>query len=58
MKSRKPSLDPELAWALWHGLAKLSDLLWKCYKDDFVKLAREERKSLGQDSEEDLEIPF
>ena len=59
MKSRKPSMDPELAWAIWRLLARLSNLVWECYEEDFVKLAREERKSRGKNSGEDLEaIPF
>ncbi len=58
MKSSATVLDPQLAWALWHGLAKLSLLLWDGYKEDFLKLAKEERGALAKDSEEDLEIPF
>jgi hypothetical protein len=58
MRSSAPVLEPQLAWALWHGLTKLSLLLWDCYKEDFLKLAEEERGALAKDSEEDLEIPF
>jgi hypothetical protein len=58
MKSSAPGLEPQLAWALWHGLTKLSLLLWDGYKEDFLKLAEEERGALAKDSEEDLEIPF
>ena len=58
MKSSAPVLDPHLAWALWHGLTKLSLLLWDGYKEDFLKLAEEERAGLAKDSDEDLEIPF
>jgi hypothetical protein len=60
MKTSATVLDPQLAWALWHGLTKLSLLLWDCYKEDFLKLAEEERVRRGKDSEEDLEIeiPF
>ena len=58
MRSSAPVLEPHLAWALWHGLAKLSNLLWERYEEDFSKLAEEERGALAKDSEEDLEIPF
>jgi len=38
----------------------LSFFLWDCYREDFLKLAEEERVCRGTDSEEDLEIeiPF
>jgi len=60
MKTSATGLDPQLAWALWHGLTKLSLLLWNCYQEEFLKLAEEERVSRGTDSEEDREIetPF
>ena len=60
MKSSATVLEPQLAWALWQGLAKLSTLLWERYEEDFLKLAEEERVRRGKDSEEDLEIeiPF
>ena len=60
MKTSTTGLNPQLAWALWHGLTKLSLLLWDCYKEDFLKLAEEERGRRGTDSEEDreIEIPF
>jgi hypothetical protein len=60
MKTSAPGLDPQLAWALWYELAKLSFFLWDCYREDFLKLAEEERVCRGTDSEEDLEIqiPF
>ena len=60
MKSPATALDLQLAWALWHGLTKLSLLLWDCYEEEFLKLAEEERANRGTGSEEDLEIeiPF
>ena len=60
MKTSATVLEPQLAWAIWHGLAKLSDLLWDRYEEEFLKLAEEERESRGTDSEEELEIeiPF
>ena len=58
MKSSATVLEPRLAWALWQGLEKWSDLLWDRYEEDFLKLAEEERVDLAKDSEEDLEIPF
>ncbi len=58
MKSSATVLEPRLAWALWQGFVKLSDLLWDRYEEDFLKLAEEERVGLAKDSEEDLEIPF
>ena len=45
MKSSATVLEPRLAWALWHGLEKLSDLLWERYEEDFLKLAEEEGPS-------------
>ena len=58
MKSSATVLDPQLAWALWYELAKLSFLLWECYQEDFLKLAEEERGTRSKDSEEEIEIPF
>jgi len=60
MKTSATGLDPQLAWALWHGLTKLSLLLWDCYEEEFLKLAEEERARRGAVSEEDREIetPF
>ena len=56
----KPSatLAPRLAWELSHQLSKLNLLLWDCYEEDFLKLAKEERVRRGTDSEEDPEIIF
>ena len=58
MKSSATVLEPRLAWVLWQGLVRLSDLLWERYEEDFLELAEEERGALAKDSEEDLEIPF
>jgi hypothetical protein len=60
MRSSALVLEPQLAWALWHGLAKLSNLLWERDEEDFSKLAEEERVRRGKVPEEDLEIeiPF
>ena len=58
MKSSETVLEPRLAWALWPGLGKLSDLLWDRYEEEFLKLAEEERVRRGTDSEEDPEIIF
>jgi hypothetical protein len=60
MKTSATVLEPELAWAIWHGLAKLSDLLWERYEEEFSKLAEEERVRRSPVSEEELEIeiPF
>ncbi len=56
MKTSATVLEPQLAWAIWHGLAKLSDLLWERYEEEFLKLAEEERVRRGTVSEEELEI--
>jgi hypothetical protein len=58
MKSSKSVLDPRLAWALCRELTKVRLLLWDCYEEDFLKLAKEERVRRGTDSEEDPEIIF
>jgi len=60
MKTSATVLEPQLAWAIWHGLAKLSDLLWERYPEEFAKFAKEERVRLGMNSEEDreTETPF
>ena len=69
MKSSATVLEPRLAWALWQGLEKLSDLLWECYEKEFLKIdggvgdsvdpeTPPERADRTRDSEEDLEIPF
>ena len=58
MKSSATVLEPRLAWALWQGLEKLSDLLWDCYEEDFLDLAKEHGVERAKDSEEEIEIPF
>ena len=58
MKSSNPVLDPRLAWALCRELTKVRLLLWDCYEEDFLKLAKEERVRRGTDSEENPEIIF
>jgi hypothetical protein len=58
MKSSATVLEPRLAWALWQGLVKLSDLLWERYEEDFMELAEEEEVDRAKDSGEDLELPF
>jgi hypothetical protein len=70
MKTSATVLEPRLAWALWQGLMKLSDLLWECYEEDFLKLGEEVGDSVDRtgtrpegadrttDSEEEIEIPF
>jgi hypothetical protein len=70
MKTSATVMEPRLAWALWQGLMKLSDLLWERYEEDFLNLAEEVADSIDRtetlpegagrttDSEEDLEIPF
>jgi len=70
MKASATVLEPRLAWVLWQGLMKLSDLLWECYEEEFLKIdggvgdsvdpleTRPERADRTRDSEEDLEIPF
>ena len=60
MKSFETVLEPRLAWALWQGRAKFSDLLWDRYEEDFLKLAEEEKVRRGSVSEEDREseTPF
>jgi hypothetical protein len=65
MKSSETELEPRLAWAIWQGLQKLSDLLWDRYEEDFLDRTDEvgdwivrEGGDLTKDSEEDLEVPF
>ena len=58
MKSSNSVLDPRLAWALCRELTKMRLLLWDCYEEDFLKLAKEERVRRTTDSEEDPEIIF
>ena len=60
MKTSATELEPQLAWAIWQGRAKFSDLLWDGYEEEFLKLAEEEGVRRGTDSEEELEIeiPF
>ncbi len=58
MKSSNSVLDPRLAWALCRELTKVRLLLWDCYEEDFLKLAKEERVRRGTASEEDPEIIF
>jgi hypothetical protein len=58
MKSSETVLEPRLAWALWQGLEKLSDLLWERYEADFLNLSEEEGTPRAKDAEEEIEIPF
>lgn len=58
MKSLETFLEPRLAWALWQGLQKFSDLLWERYEKDFLDLAMGEgpdrAMASGLDSEEEV----
>jgi len=38
MKSSETVLEPRLAWTLWQGLGKLSDLLWDRYEEEFLEI--------------------
>ena len=58
MKSWASVREPRLAWALWQGLEKFSALLWDCYEEDFLDLAKEQGVERAKDSEEEIEIPF
>ena len=58
MKSSATVLEPRLAWALWQGLEKLSEILWDRYEEDFLNLAKEEGVDRAKNSEEEIEIPF
>jgi hypothetical protein len=65
MKTSATVLEPRLAWAIWQGLQKLSDLLWDRYEEDFLDLTDEVedptlREGVNQaaDSEEEIENPF
>ncbi len=58
MKSSATELEPRLAWALWQGLEKLSEILWDRYEADFLNLAKEEGVDRAKNSEEEIEIPF
>jgi hypothetical protein len=58
MKTSGTELEPRLAWAIWQGLQKLSDLLWDRSEEDFLDLSEEEGAELAKGSEEDIEIPF
>jgi hypothetical protein len=46
----------QLAWALWHLIAKLNELIWDRYEDAFIKqyLKLEEQKDGENQSETDL----
>jgi len=55
MKSSATVLEPRLAWALWQGLEKLSDLLWERYEAEFLDLAEEEGAPRAEEAEEDAE---
>jgi hypothetical protein len=56
----KPSKTLDPAWGLCHQLTKLNLLLWGCYEEDFLKLAKEEKVHQRKAVEEELEleIPF
>jgi len=60
MKSSNFVLDPRLAWTLCRELTKMRLLLWDCYEEEFLQLAKEERARWGTDSKEELEAetPF
>ena len=46
----------QTAWTLWHLIAKLNDLIWDRYEDDFIRqyLKVEEHKDGKNQSETDL----
>ena len=46
----------QVAWTLWHLIAKLNELIWDRYEDDFIKqyLKLEEQKDGENQSEMDL----
>jgi hypothetical protein len=44
-----PQEELRMAWALWHMLSQLTDILWERYEDDFLELCIEmDRTSPGQ----------
>jgi hypothetical protein len=46
----------QTAWTLWHLIAKLNELIWDRYEDDFIKqyLKIEEQKDGDNQSKMDL----
>jgi hypothetical protein len=37
--------EVRMAWALWHMLTQLTDILWERYEDEFVRLCIESGRS-------------
>jgi len=48
--------ETQLAWTLWHLIAKLNELIWDRYEHDFIRqyLKLEEQKDGENQSETDL----
>ena len=46
----------QVAWTLWHLIAKLNELIWDRYEDDLIRqyLKLEEQKDGENQSETDL----
>jgi hypothetical protein len=36
--------DVQLAWEVWHMIVRLDDLLWRYYKDEFLRQDDQDRK--------------
>lgn len=36
-----PQEELRIAWALWHVLSQLTEILWERYEDDFLRLCIE-----------------
>jgi hypothetical protein len=37
----RPQEELRMAWALWHMLSQLTEILWERYEDDFLELCIE-----------------
>lgn len=43
-----PQEELRMAWALWHMLTQLTDILWKQYENDFLDMCIEMDRTSSQ----------
>jgi len=44
-----PQEELRMAWALWHMLTQLTDILWKQYENDFLDMCIEMDRTSPQE---------
>ncbi len=52
----KTSTEIEIAWEIWHLIARLNDLIWDLYENEFMSIL-EKKESSASDLNDD-DFPF